>query len=58
MGRYSPWVGALQRRWSSWSGNTRGVLLVVLAMACWSVLDACNKHIMAQGATPPQTLFL
>jgi S-adenosylmethionine uptake transporter len=48
----------LRLRWQSWSGNTRGVLLVMLAMACWSVLDACNKHIMALGATPPQALFL
>jgi S-adenosylmethionine uptake transporter len=48
----------LRTRWSRCAGNTRGVLLVMLAMACWSVLDACNKHIMAQGATPPQTLFL
>ena len=48
----------LRLRWQAWSGNTRGVLLVMLAMACWSVLDACNKHIMALGATPPQTLFL
>ncbi|MDT8992029.1 DMT family transporter [Curvibacter sp. APW13] len=47
-----------RRRWQGWSGNTRGVLLVMLAMACWSVLDACNKHIMAGGATPAQTLFL
>lgn len=27
-------------------------------MACWSVLDACNKHIMSLGASPAQTLFL
>lgn len=30
----------------------------MLGMACWAVLDACNKHIMVQGGTPAQTLFL
>ncbi|TAF85706.1 MAG: hypothetical protein EAZ54_02090, partial [Curvibacter sp.] len=45
-------------RWQALSGNTRGVLLVVLAMFCWSVLDACNKHLMAQGMLPRQVLFL
>lgn len=58
MGVLRRWGMNLHARWWGLSGNTRGVLLVMLAMACWSVLDACNKHIMAQGATPPQTLFL
>lgn len=47
-----------QHRWQALSGNTRGVFLVVLAMACWSVLDACNKHLMAQGLVPAQVLFM
>lgn len=45
-------------RWAALAGNTRGVLLVVLAMACWSVLDACNKQLMQQGIAPRQVLFL
>ncbi len=45
-------------RWQALSGNTRGVLLVILAMFCWSVLDACNKRLMAQGLLPRQVLFL
>ncbi len=44
--------------WKSWAGNTRGVLLVIVAMLCWSVLDACNKHLMGLGITPRQVLFL
>jgi S-adenosylmethionine uptake transporter len=48
----------LKARWSAWAGNTRGVLLVVLAMACWAVLDACNKQLMQQGIAPRQVLFL
>lgn len=58
MGVLRRWGAVWQNRWQGWSGNTRGVLLVMLGMACWSVLDACNKHIMARGATPQQTLFL
>ncbi len=46
------------RRWQALQGNTRGVLLVVMAMLCWSVLDACNKQLMAQGLVPKQVLFL
>jgi S-adenosylmethionine uptake transporter len=34
------------------------VCLVVLAMLCWSVLDACNKQLMAQGIPAQQVLFL
>ncbi|WP_168224671.1 DMT family transporter [Rhodoferax aquaticus] len=45
-------------RWLALSGNTRGVLLVIGAMFCWSVLDACNKRLMAQGIAPQQVLFL
>lgn len=45
-------------RWQSLAGNTQGVLLVILAMACWAVLDACNKQLMAQGIGPRQVLFL
>jgi S-adenosylmethionine uptake transporter len=45
-------------RWHALAGNTRGVLLVILAMACWSVLDACNKQLMHQGMAPRQVLFL
>ncbi len=48
----------LKTRWSALSGNTRGVLLVIAAMACWSVLDACNKQLMRQGLLPKQVLFL
>ena len=48
----------IQRRWQSLPGNTRGVLLVTLAMACWAVLDACNKQLMQQGIAPQQVLFL
>lgn len=48
----------LQKRWIALAGNTRGVLLVMLAMLCWSVLDACNKHLMAQGIAPRQMVFL
>jgi len=48
----------LQTRWLALAGNTRGVLLVVLAMACWAVLDACNKRLMATGIPPKQVLFL
>lgn len=44
--------------WSALAGNTRGVLLVVLAMACWAVLDACNKQLMQQGMAPKEVLFL
>lgn len=47
-----------KRLWLSLSGNTRGVLLVVLAMACWAVLDACNKQLMQQGLEPKGVLFL
>lgn len=45
-------------RWLALAGNTRGVLLVTLAMACWAVLDACNKQLMQQGLLPRQVLFL
>jgi S-adenosylmethionine uptake transporter len=48
----------LKVRWLALAGNTRGVLLVVLAMACWAVLDACNKQLMQQGHAPKQVLFL
>ena len=48
----------LRRRWQGLAGNTRGVWLVVLAMLCWSVLDACNKQLMAQGIAPGQIPFL
>ena len=48
----------LQRLWQALSGNTRGVFLVMLAMACWSLLDASNKQLMAQGMAPKQVLFL
>ena len=58
MGVLRRWEAVLRHRWQGLTGNTRGVLLVMLGMACWSVLDACNKHIMAQGVTPQQTLFL
>ena len=51
-------LNALKARWSALAGNTRGVLLVILAMACWSVLDACNKQLMQQGIAPRQVLFL
>jgi S-adenosylmethionine uptake transporter len=34
------------------------VFLVMLAMLCWSVLDACNKHLMGLGIAPKQVLFL
>lgn len=49
---------SLWARWLNLAGNTRGVLLVMLAMLCWSVLDACNKRLMAEGVTPTQVLFL
>ncbi|QNM95886.1 DMT family transporter [Chitinimonas koreensis] len=45
-------------RWRGLAGNTRGVLLVMLAMLCWSVLDACNKELMQAGIAPNQVLFL
>lgn len=45
-------------RWLALSGNTRGVFLVMLAMACWAMLDAANKALMAQGIPPKQVLFL
>lgn len=48
----------LKHFWLSRAGNTRGVLLVMLAMLCWSVLDACNKHLMEQGLAPKEVLFL
>ena len=48
----------LSKRWRALAGNTRGVLLVMLAMLCWSVLDACNKRLMADGITPRQVVFL
>ena len=48
----------LKARWAALAGNTRGVLLVILAMACWAVLDACNKQLMQQGIAPRQVLFL
>jgi drug/metabolite transporter (DMT)-like permease len=48
----------LKHFWLSRTGNTRGVLLVMLAMLCWSVLDACNKHLMGLGIAPKQVLFL
>jgi S-adenosylmethionine uptake transporter len=48
----------LKARWFALAGNTRGVLLVMLAMACWSVLDACNKQLMREGIAPRQVLFL
>jgi drug/metabolite transporter (DMT)-like permease len=51
-------LSKLKVRWQALAGNTRGVLLVILAMACWSVLDACNKQLMAQGIAPKQVLFL
>lgn len=51
-------LSKLRLRWQALAGNTRGVLLVVLAMACWAVLDACNKQLMAQGIAPQQVLFL
>ncbi len=49
---------SLRQRWLALSGNTRGVLLVVLAMLCWSLLDACNKRLMAGHGSPAQILFL
>lgn len=48
----------MKRYWQSLAGNTRGVVLVMLAMLCWSALDACNKHLMALGNAPNQVLFL
>jgi S-adenosylmethionine uptake transporter len=48
----------LRKFWLARAGNTRGVFLVMLAMLCWSVLDACNKHLMGQGNPPQQVLFL
>ncbi len=48
----------VKRRWLALAGNTRGIWLVVLAMACWAVLDACNKQLMQQGLAPKQVLFL
>lgn len=48
----------LKTRWLGLAGNTRGVFLVVLAMACWAVLDACNKQLMQQGMAPKEVLFL
>ncbi len=51
-------VSRFLMRWNALSGNTRGVMLVVLAMFCWSVLDACNKQLMGQGILPKQVLFL
>jgi len=51
-------VSRFLMRWHALSGNTRGVMLVVLAMFCWSVLDACNKQLMGQGILPKQVLFL
>jgi S-adenosylmethionine uptake transporter len=48
----------LKSRWRALAGNTRGVLLVMLAMACWAVLDACNKQLMQQGLAPKAVLFL
>jgi len=49
---------AVRARWQSLAGNTRGVLLVMAAMLCWSVLDSCNKHLMALGLPPQQVLYL
>lgn len=51
-------VQTMVGRWQALQGNTRGVLLVIMAMLCWSVLDACNKQLMAQGLVPKQVLFL
>lgn len=48
----------LQTRWLALAGNSRGVLLVMSAMFCWSVLDACNKQLMETGIPPQQVLFL
>jgi S-adenosylmethionine uptake transporter len=47
-----------QHHWQALSGNTRGVFLVMLAMACWAVLDAANKALMARGIAPRHVLFL
>jgi len=33
-------------------------MLVMLAMLCWSVLDACNKHLMGTGIAAKQVLYL
>ncbi|MCX7279119.1 MAG: DMT family transporter [Burkholderiales bacterium] len=49
---------SFRTRWLQLAGNTRGVMLVMLAMLCWSVLDACNKRLMAEGIAPMQVLFL
>lgn len=48
----------LSTRWHALAGNSRGVLLVMVAMLCWAVLDACNKRLMAEGIPPRQVLFL
>jgi drug/metabolite transporter (DMT)-like permease len=48
----------LHKRWRLLAGNTRGVFFVMLAMLCWSVLDACNKQLMASGVGVKQVLFL
>jgi len=48
----------LKSRWLSLAGNTRGVLLVMLAMLCWSILDASNKQMMQSGIEPRKVLFL
>ena len=53
-----PMLKFLSTRWHALAGNSRGVLLVVLAMLCWAVLDACNKRLMAEGIPPRQVLFL
>lgn len=49
---------SLKNRWDALSGNTRGVLLVILGMLCWAVLDSCNKQLMSRGLAPKQVLFL
>ncbi len=51
-------VPTLKQLWNSRTGNTRGVFLVMLAMLCWSALDACNKQLMGMGIPPNQVLYL
>jgi S-adenosylmethionine uptake transporter len=48
----------LRGAWLRRSGNARGIALVMLAMLCWSVLDACNKHLMVGGMAPKEVLYL
>lgn len=48
----------LQTRWAGLSGNSRGVLLVVLAMFSWALMNGVVKQLGQRGYNAEQLVFL